>query len=137
MIKLNKIIGFFVFPALVFLLHVFLIFFTSVYRFFPWFDIPIHVLGGISIGCTFVLILRYIEKEISVKLGNLRFIFVVSLVALTAVLWEFFEFSLTFFIGISFQGNLEDTIVDLFLGLVGGTFVAFLDVFFEGTSVVK
>src|SRR3989344_4068728 len=137
MIKLNKIVGFFIFPVLVLTFHVIIMLFTNAYRFFPWFDIPMHVLGGISVGCTFVFILRYIEKETPVRLGNLKFVFIISLVALTAVLWEFFEFSLGFFTGISFQGNLEDTLADLFLGLAGGTFIALLSSHFKSISAVK
>ena len=127
MISLRKLFGFFTFPILVLLFHVLVISFTDFYRIFPWFDVLMHFAGGIAVGYSFIKILDYSQKEGFVQLNRAaRIIFVISLVALTAVLWEFFEFSLTYITKMSFQGNFADTILDLFLGITGGIFVSFL-----------
>ena len=58
----------------------------------------------------------------------IRIIFVLALVFLTAVFWEFFEFSAEYITGLGLQGTLEDTMQDLFFGIFGGLFaVVFLE----------
>jgi hypothetical protein len=47
--------------------------------------------------------------------------FLFSLVATAAVLWEFGEFAIDYLFRTSAQSGLQDTISDMFLGLVGGT----------------
>jgi len=117
---LKIIIGFFIFPIGILIEHVFLLLF-GVYRVFPWFDIPIHFIGGSSIGITYFLILEHLQKKDYIRIGQfIRIVFVLSLVALTAVSWEFFEFSATYLTGLGLQGGLNDTMFDLFLGIFGG-----------------
>jgi uncharacterized membrane protein YjdF len=86
-----------------------------------------HFLGGASIALTYFLTLKFLQKENYFKLNaffNIFFIF--ALVSLTAVLWEFLEFSLTYITGFSLQGNLSDTMLDLFLGMLGGLLTAII-----------
>ena len=117
---LKTIVWFFIFPVLVLVLHLFLLFF-DVYSALPWFDMPIHFIGGVSVSMTYFFILKYLQKENYLKInGLIRIIFVFALVSLTAVFWEFFEFSAEYLTGFNLQGSLNDTMVDLFLGLFGG-----------------
>ena len=108
---------------------IFLLFF-DVYSALPWFDMPIHFIGGVSVSMTYFFILKYLQKENYLKInGLIRIIFVFALVSLTAVFWEFFEFSVTYITGLGLQGNLDDTMLDLFLGMLGGLLtVTFLEI---------
>ena len=126
---LKIIIWFFIFTVFVLFIHFFLSFF-NVYEIFPWFDMPIHFLGGIAVSITYFLTLKYLQRENYLRFDNLaRIIFVFALVSLTAVFWEFFEFSLTYLTGLGFQGGLDDTMLDLFLGMLGGLLaVIFLEI---------
>lgn len=126
---LKIIIWFFIFPVFVLFIHFFLSFF-NVYEIFSWFDMPIHFLGGMAVSITYFLTLKYLQRENYLRLDNLaRIIFVFALVSLTALFWEFFEFSLTYLTGLGFQGGLDDTMLDLFLGMLGGLItVIFLEI---------
>jgi hypothetical protein len=88
--KFIRILSFFIFPALVFLVNLPLGF---VYEIYPWFDIPMHFLGGVSIAFTSVLFLRLFEEKKMLKIRDeFLFLFVVTcFVAFVAVLWEFYE----------------------------------------------
>jgi len=114
-------IGKYFLPPLFLFLFNWVLFFFNVYSFVEWIDIPLHLLGGSLVAFTYLFSLRYLQKRNYLKINSItRVIFVFALVALTAVLWEFFEFSLTFITGFGFQGTLNDTMFDLFLGLFGG-----------------
>lgn len=125
---LKVIAWFFIFPVLVLIVHFFLLFF-NVYEIFSWFDMPMHFFGGMAVGVTYFLTLKYLQGKNYLRLNNIaRVIFVFALVSLTAIFWEFFEFSATYITGLSLQGNLNDTMLDLFLGMLGGLLTV---VFFE------
>lgn len=128
---LKIIAWFFIFPVFVLVAHLFLLFFNF-YETFPWGDIPMHFIGGVSVGCTYFLILKYLQKQSYLRMSSLvRVIFVFVLVSLTAVFWEFFEFLAEYFTGLNLQGGLEDTMLDLFLGIFGGLITA---IFLENSS---
>ena len=126
--KLLRILSFFIFPACVFVFSKFIDMAFDAYVVFPWVDIPMHFLGGISIAYTSFLFLRYFKEEgfISINRKFLHVLFVVSLVALVAVLWEFYEFLQFYFFGIPTQPSVADTMLDLFVGLIGAAFGSFV-----------
>jgi hypothetical protein len=131
MIKnLLKISKYFALPIVIYLfawVFYFLGFFDSVF----WFDDIFHIIGGFVIGCTYFFVLSYFELKGELRLNKFsRFLFVVSLVMLTAVLYEFYEFFLTLLTNIPTQPSLEDTLFDLFLGLFGG-FLSFFALEFK------
>jgi len=81
-----------------------------------------HFIGGVVIGRSYFLFLKFVqEKE---YLGQTHvfifFIFVISLVALTIVAWEFLEFLSDYLFNTNAQPSLDNTIQDMFLGLLGG-----------------
>jgi len=120
-------IGKYFLPPLFLFLFNWVLFFFNVYSFAEWIDIPMHIVGGSLVAFTYFFSLKYLQKRGYLKINSFtRVVFVLSLVALTAVLWEFFEFSLTYLLGTGFQGTLNDTMFDLFLGLFGGLFMAIL-----------
>lgn len=97
----------------------------SLYYVIPWLDNAMHFWGGISIALFFVWFF-YFSGRFSGVSQAVWFVLLLSLggVALVAVGWEFFEFigNNTFAEGV-FQGDLPDTMGDLFLALLGGLLV--------------
>lgn len=88
----------------------------------PWLDIPMHFFGGVAIAYfIFGSIKNTLAKEV---LGELtksgEYLLAFSGVCAAALVWEFAEWS-TDRIGITeAQLSLEDTILDMFLGVSGG-----------------
>ena len=105
---------------------------NDIYQAVRWIDIPMHFLGGIAIGISYFLFLRFLQRNN--YLGSMHnlvfFVFVISLVSLTALGWEFFEFFLDLLypmkegLGTS-QPTVQDTMTDLLIGLTGG-FIGYL-----------
>ena len=120
--KFLRVLSFFTFPAIIFILNYTLLDIFNVYSLFPWVDIPMHFLGGFSIAYMTTLFIRFFKEEKLLKINNyLVFVLiVVSVVGLTAVLWEFWEFIVDYFFNLNWQPSLNDTILDLFMGLLGG-----------------
>jgi hypothetical protein len=127
MIRLKNIFIYFIPPTLLYLLHLFLDISFDVYTRFSWFDKLMHFSGGAVLVITFFPLLTYFEKRGNLKLGRIwKFIFVISLVVLVAVLWEFYEFVICYFCGCNWQPSVADTIADLALGMFGGLIVTLI-----------
>lgn len=123
-IEFLTIAKFFIFPFIIFVLN-YIIFFLGVYDAFPWIDIPMHFIGGLFVGYSYFLTLKYLQNKNYLRINSFtRIIFVITLVSLTAVLWEFYEFFLTSIFEIGLPLTLEDTLLDMFLGIFGGFFVS-------------
>ena len=86
---------------------------------FPPLDIPSHLLGGVAITYFF----RSAIKNSQTIVGNIpipiQIIFAFTCTGTTIIFWEFYENLLDFFFGTHVVRGLEDTIVDMFLGLMG------------------
>jgi hypothetical protein len=115
-------------PALVFIFHLVLIFAFDLYDLWPDLDIVMHFLGGASIALSSLFFTAYLQR--TKRLGHIspvvKFLFVISLVAIVAVFWEFAEFALDHLARIRWQGDLNDTLLDLAMGLIGGASIALL-----------
>ncbi|MBU0635697.1 hypothetical protein KKE06_01605 [Candidatus Micrarchaeota archaeon] len=118
---MNKLLQIFAFPILVLVVHAILVFFQA-YALFDWVDIPMHFLGGIAIGNSFFLLLKLWQQQGFLGKTDSRvfLLFVVSLVALIIVVWEFLEFGAGRLGLMCYRPDLVDTLQDLFLGLLGG-----------------
>jgi hypothetical protein len=81
-----------------------------------------HVLGGVFIAYSFSLAVTYLqERKILSELNIIsRSVFLFALTSSATVIWEFGEFTLDFFFDTVAQASLEDTMLDMFLGLLGG-----------------
>lgn len=108
-------------PICVFLLHIFLSRGLQFYILVPWIDIPMHYLGGLSMAYSMFLSLAFLKKEgIITHLDRIiELTFVFTMVATIAVFWEFAEFSMDQLIGTNVQISLQNTMQDLFLGILG------------------
>ena len=122
---LKTISWFFIFPFLVLIIYLILMLFLKIYLIFPWYDIPVHIIGGASLAITYFLTLQYFQKEKYLDMnGFFEVLFIFALVSLTAIFWELFEFFVSYLTGWISQGDLQDTMADLFFGMLGGLFTA-------------
>jgi len=112
----RELISIFLFPLAILAVHLILSWF-ELYDRLSWVDIPMHLFGGVSIGVAYALLSRRLGIPLQ---GLMLLAFIVSLVGLTAVVWELHEFALDALLGWSTQPSVADTMGDLFLGLLGG-----------------
>ena len=109
-------------PALVFLAHMILWHGVGAYEALPLVDLPMHFLGGLAIA--FFLWTAYSAYSRSGTFGrpNAHAIAVLTLTstATCAVLWEFAEYLSDGHLGTNTQKGLEETLLDMLLGIIGG-----------------
>lgn len=113
---------------------------THGYVYYPWFDMPMHFMGGVIIGyialAVWSLTIQRIvfQKTLSPRVHTvIYFVGILGLVALVGVVWEWYEFLSDCWAvyqghvldAVPAQVSLADTMLDLFLDLTGGA-VAFL-----------
>lgn len=83
---------------------------------YPWFDIPMHILGGVIIAF-FVLVLP--DLGVSFVKRYTAFSSVLAMVLIVGLLWEIFEIWIDIPL---FEPDFEQDIVkDLLMDLVGGS----------------
>lgn len=94
----------------------------GIYYTLPWIDMPMHFLGGASIAVAGFSFLSFLKRKgfLNELPFLLRTLFIMSFVGLAAVSWELWEFSVDFVLHKNLQGNLPDTMIDMFFGLLGG-----------------
>ena len=111
------------FPAAVYALNLIFLF-TNSYWLWPWLDIPMHIVGGASIGVSAQVLLRESEKRrwLHIRSRVVRAFFVVAIVAFVAVVWEVYELLSDTFLGTGSQLGVPDTVADQIFGLSGGAF---------------
>ena len=100
----------------------------GLYSLWPWYDMPMHFLGGCAMGAFALGLWNEGIEEVRFKGWLSRHLkwwlvplFVLGFVALVATLWEFHEFILDYVLHQAFtrQPSIGDTMVDFFLGLFG------------------
>lgn len=118
--------------GLVFLVN-FIAIFGGFYEMWHWFDVPMHFSGGFAAGAFAYALWNSAVDQITFKgwfAKHVRWwfvpLFMVAFVALIGVGWEWYEFLLDHFFASDFlrQPGLADTMMDLFLDVVGGTVAA-------------
>lgn len=126
--KFLKVLSFFTFPAVVFFIRILLGNLFDIYHILPSVDMFFHFLGGFAVGFMFLLFLNFFEKQnlLFIRNKNLFLVLIVSLVCFISVLWEFWEFFLDFFFELNWQVSVEDTLLDLLIGILGGFAVGLL-----------
>lgn len=95
----------------------------KIYSRCPWFDIPMHILGGVATACTGLVlytIARTYNPKWSITPRWLFYICTIGFVALVGVLWEHYEFLHDSFFKSNMQPSNTDTMKDFFNDLVGG-----------------
>lgn len=93
---------------------------------FPPLDIPTHFMGGVAITYFF----RSAIKQSQTFLGEIpslvQVLFAFTCTGTTIILWEFYENAFDFLFGTTMVRGLEDTIVDMFIGIMGALALSFL-----------
>jgi hypothetical protein len=112
-------------PSLVFLLHAVGFFVFRAYDVFPPLDIPMHFLGGLAIGYFFY---RAALNAATIGLVGscepvMHNLLVFAWVATSTVFWEFAEYLCDRFFGTHTQGDVEDTLLDMLMGIAGVLFL--------------
>jgi hypothetical protein len=115
-------------PISVVLFHAAVAIGLDAYTRFPPLDIPMHFVGGVAIayffsGCFTALPDGFIEPK---HRRWAEFVVVAALTTTAAVVWEFAEFLADAFLAAGSQRGLDDTMLDMAMGMLGG--VAWLGV---------
>jgi hypothetical protein len=113
-------------PALVFVFHMILWHGVGAYEAFPPLDTPMHLLGGLAIAFFFWTAYSICARTGAFGRPNSTAIVVLTLtsVVASAVFWEFAEYLSDRYLGTNTQKGLEDTLLDMLLGIVGGSVFA-------------
>ena len=89
------------------------------YDLFPPLDLPSHLLGGVAITYFFRSAIKNSQRIVGDIPIPIQIIFAFTCTGTTIIFWEFYENLLDLFLGTHMVRGLEDTIVDMFLGLSG------------------
>ena len=110
----------------------------SLYYVLPWFDTPMHALGGLAMGLIALAVWQANVEQLTLRpkailsARLLLYFFVLGFVAIVGIVWEWHEFALDAlraWHGVAdhlAQPGLFDTMKDLFLDLAGGTTAFFV-----------
>ena len=81
-----------------------------------------HYIGGVVITFFYWNCYRALYKADMLGSPNkyVAVVLLVSLIGTTTVLWEFAEFTADYFFNAGSQAGLEDTIMDMLMGVIGG-----------------
>lgn len=116
------------FPLAVYLPNLFVllygrqIFGFEAYVQYPWIDIPMHFIGGLSIAYGLAIIIQFLENRGRIRIFS-RWLLIALIVAGTvcaALAWEYEEFLSDRFFGTHQQLSTADTMKDFLNGLLGG-----------------
>jgi uncharacterized membrane protein YjdF len=109
------------FPALVYLFQIATILLFDVYSYFPTFDVPMHILGGVSVAMSVFYLCQAAKKKklLSIRSYALEACLIVIVTLSVAVWWEWYEYAVTILTNVPFQGTMADTMADLVYGTIG------------------
>jgi hypothetical protein len=104
------------------------------YKSYPWIDMPTHFLGGITITYFYRIAIRNSQKFIGEIPAPVQILFAFACTGTTTILWEVYENIMDRFFGFHMVRGLDDTLVDLILGLSGALV---LSLFYKRQSSVR
>ena len=91
----------------------------NLYKLFPPLDIPTHFLGGVVITYFYRSAIRHSQKLVGEIPLPIQVLFAITCTGTTTILWEFYENFADTFLHTDMVRGLQDTIMDLFVGLLG------------------
>jgi hypothetical protein len=91
----------------------------QLFKMFPFIDMPTHFMGGVTITYFYRVAIRNSQKFLGDIPLSIQILFAFTATGTTTVLWEFYENTIDHFFGTHMVRGLEDTIVDLAMGLSG------------------
>lgn len=86
---------------------------------FPPLDIPTHFMGGAAITYFFRSAIKQSQKFLGDIPALIQVLFAFTCTGTTIILWEFYENAFDYLFGTTMVRGLEDTIVDMFIGMMG------------------
>ncbi len=86
---------------------------------FPYMDIPTHFMGGVVITYFYRVAIRNSQRLVGDIPFPIQVILAFTCTGTTTVFWEFYENFADHYLGTHMVRGLEDTIMDLILGLSG------------------
>lgn len=89
------------------------------YDMLPPLDVPSHFMGGVAITYFYRVAIHHSQKYLGEIPLLIQILLGITATGTTTVLWEFYENLSDYFLGTHHVRGLEDTIVDLFMGLSG------------------
>ena len=89
------------------------------FKMFPFIDMPTHFMGGVTITYFYRVAIRNSQKFLGDIPAPIQILLAFTTTGTTTVLWEFYENLMDHFFGFQMVRGLEDTIVDLAMGLSG------------------
>jgi hypothetical protein len=107
-------------PLLVFIFYAIAAKGFNVYILYPWLDMPTHFCGGVAITYFFSVAIAHSQALIDRIPKLIQLLLSLGLTAITAVVWEFLEYSSDVALGTKMNLGVTDTLSDLFFGLLGG-----------------
>ncbi|HSL46026.1 MAG TPA: hypothetical protein VK897_21510 [Anaerolineales bacterium] len=91
----------------------------GLFELFPALDIPTHLAGGVVITYWYRVAIRNSQKLVGDTPFPIQVLFAFTCAGTTTILWEFYENLADFFLGTEMVRGVQDTIIDLFVGLLG------------------
>ena len=91
----------------------------NLFKLFPPLDIPTHFLGGVVITYFYRSAIRHSQKLVGEIPLAIQIIFAITCTGTTTILWEFYENFADTFLHTDMVRGLQDTIMDLLVGLLG------------------
>lgn len=99
---------------------------TRVYSIIPGTDVLMHFTGGLLVAAFFVARFKSLFPERSKpKARGYIIITILAATALVGVLWELFEWGIDTHLISGFMGDLDDTMLDFIMDLLGASVIAF------------
>ena len=89
------------------------------FKLFPAIDIPTHFIGGVAITYFYRSAIRNSQGIVGVIHNSIQTLLAFTCTGTTIILWEFYENLFDFFFGTHMVRGLEDTILDMLMGLLG------------------
>jgi hypothetical protein len=93
----------------------------NAYILYPRLDMPTHFCGGIAITYFYLAAGAHSRALTGPIPKPVLLLMSLGLTAITAVFWEFFEYSSDVLLQTKMNLGVSDTLSDLFFGLLGGT----------------
>ncbi|GJQ53266.1 MAG: hypothetical protein HKUEN02_21130 [Anaerolineaceae bacterium] len=86
---------------------------------FPPLDIPTHFMGGVAITYFYRSAIKQSQKFLGDIPALIQVLFAFTCTGTTIILWEFYENAFDYLFGTTMVRGLEDTVVDMLIGMIG------------------
>ena len=98
----------------------------QLFVYFPPLDIPTHFMGGVVITYFYRVAIRNAQRLVGEIPFPIQVLFAFTCTGTTTIFWEFYENISDYFFHSQMVRGVTDTVVDLFVGLLGALAVSLL-----------